>query len=902
MRKNYLLFPVCGIILTFAATARELIWEIDMTRNLSRQTYTRGKAGGYFRGVLPELVLDNHTAWSPAEVDTKLMNDKDGKYLRFNIKTPFPQYMISIPDDSRLKRGQYLLVEAEIRNQMNGWFHFNLRQIHYPWRERGEVIFGPGKKFQKVTRVIRLEADAPKEKNAYMIFFRGKGICDLKSLRLYTATRREAADHVSFTRIKPTSTSNFLKSDRFIEGLPNGWTVGGGGCVDSTKWRLTDDTTGPSGGRALEISRIWNNNNAKATLHTEAFGTFDLDKKICVSFSYKGKWTGTAQLVASWRELEKPVTMAPSEKWQRVKIIADYPAFERGAALRISGTGTVLLDGFCVSHDLSGEYKPANTNTISMVLKKGSLFQEDHFQFTEEKPILEYHISGDTHDAELHLQVTNVYEQTKTVEPIALNGRQAGEFRYDLFPDAPLGAFRVTARLFRNGKEIAPAAEYVVNRYEKPLYWGMDAPQSKFGIHCAATPSGLRISKATGFNWTRHHDGGGSELTGWYHLEPQPGLWVFKDDAIALTRANHMKILGGLSTAPEWASWKGFRKNTWNLGYFNRYWVPHDWDAWSHYVNVVVTRYKGVIDDWFVWNEPFAKTFFAADWKAGAIHPKNPHATYVKMLKTAYLTAKKANPQVTIVGFCGNAPSWADGVFKEGGYPYCDELDYHSYRGGKLGNPASDLTDPTSIRNLFKEIFKANNGKIVKPFIMSEGMGSDEYATLYDEHYSCGMHRNAIPWKVDETHWIARADRQVRYFLSHFYQGAHRVFLYHGNFNPNPTILKRFNALLDTDGKPMPASAAISALSRRVDDKTLVQTVSFGKGLYGYCFSNGTETVIAVTGAEDNTGELVYTGKDSIQIADLFGNPRKELKFCGRIMYISKKGPSEPLIRNLKAK
>ena len=87
-----------------------------------------------------------------------------------------------------------------------------------------------------------------------------------------------------------------------------------------------------------------------------------------------------------------------------------------------------------------------------------------------------------------------------------------------------------------------------------------------------------------------------------------------------------------------------------------------------------------------------------------------------------------------------------------------------------------------------------------------------------------------------------------------------------------------------------------------MDDKTLVQTVSFGKGLYGYCFSNGTETVIAVTGAEDHTGELVYTGKDSIQIADLFGNPRKELKFCGRIMYISKKGPSEPLIRNLKAK
>lgn len=901
MRRLLCFFSILlGMLVPFSGIAKELIFAMDFTNDLTPAFYRKGPKG-YFNGVLPRNMQENHTAWSPAKVNTRLMDDKDGRYLRFNVQERAPQYQIQIPDDSCLKRNQLLLVEMTMRNQMQGNIHINVRGIQRPWWECGEVFFpANGNRFQTMYRLMKLNSDAGSDNSSYMIYFRGTGICDLKSVKVYAVTEREAADYVEFKRIKPASATNFFHADRFVEGLPAGWCLQNTN-IQSGTWRLTNDTTGPSGGRALELRSVWNNMEQGVDFFSEPFGIQDLNRKVCVSFSYKGDWDGAAEIQSNWDTIVKPVPMTPTKEWKRIKIVFAYPLFERGAVLRLTGYGKVLLDGFCVSHDLNGQYQPANTNTVSLDQREDSTLRDKRIHFAHEKDILRYHIYGDTRDAELRVSVTNLYKETQTLAPISLHGAKDGEFHYNVFPDSPLGQFRINAQLFRDGKAASPVAEYVICRIQQPPYWEKDAPNSPFAIHVDAVPESLRMAKAGGFNWTRLHDTC-TALTGWYHLEQQPGVWTFHDEQIKLIRKHNVRIYGGLSTAPEWASYKGFRKMTGDMGYFNRYWVPYDWNAWSNYVGVVVGRYRGLIDEWFVWNEPFASNFFVYDIKNGTVRPPEPHKVYVKMLKLAYAAAKKANPNCDISGFCANVLGWADEVFEAGGYPYCDSLDYHLYNGGLLGDPKSDVGGELSVNTLFASVLKANNGKLGKRLIMSEGMGQDEHGFLYDQYFASGMYQAFLPWVVDEMPWTIRADRQVRYLLSHLYQGAARIFLYHGSYCGNFTRIARFNAITTSDGNPSPSLVAISALVNRVEDKKLVKAVDFGNNLYGYCFTNGTESVIAISGRDTHSGKLVYTGKGHIQIADLYGNPRNEINFQGQIMYVASTEPLEQLISNIKAR
>lgn len=127
---------------------------------------------------------------------------------------------------------------------------------------------------------------------------------------------------------------------------------------------------------------------------------------------------------------------------------------------------------------------------------------------------------------------------------------------------------------------------------------------------------------------------GGSSAFLWRTVEPEKGKWLFDeaDKAVAYHEKYGIEILGILAAAPEWATgppnfeaWPGKLPGS------------DHFEDWANYVSKLVSRYKGRIKYWEVWNEPYG---LPADF-------------YFELVKKAYVAAKRARPGVQIVAPCG---------------------------------------------------------------------------------------------------------------------------------------------------------------------------------------------------------------------------------------------------------
>jgi len=162
------------------------------------------------------------------------------------------------------------------------------------------------------------------------------------------------------------------------------------------------------------------------------------------------------------------------------------------------------------------------------------------------------------------------------------------------------------------------------------------------------------MAKAVGVNWTRLHDAGGNYLM-WYFLEPEKCKWVFHDKELNRYRKYGMKILGELGTAPKWASYyQDVGKD--HSGYFDCFYQPKNLEDYANYVKTVAERYKGVIDAYDVWNEPWIHAWWAVGYDesktgeyGGYITSKNPTADFVKLMATAYQTAKAIDDKIIAI-------------------------------------------------------------------------------------------------------------------------------------------------------------------------------------------------------------------------------------------------------------
>jgi hypothetical protein len=125
--------------------------------------------------------------------------------------------------------------------------------------------------------------------------------------------------------------------------------------------------------------------------------------------------------------------------------------------------------------------------------------------------------------------------------------------------------------------------------------WAVN-PTLSYGINAHLPSSALldRVVEA-GIAWVRVD-------FNWFMMEPARGIydWTLTDAAVREARARGLNVYATLAYSPAWAN-GGQAPNT----------PPVDPQDWYAFVYTTVSRYRGSVRHWGMWNEPNFKSFFS---------------------------------------------------------------------------------------------------------------------------------------------------------------------------------------------------------------------------------------------------------------------------------------------------
>ena len=125
------------------------------------------------------------------------------------------------------------------------------------------------------------------------------------------------------------------------------------------------------------------------------------------------------------------------------------------------------------------------------------------------------------------------------------------------------------------------------------------------------------MASEAGVKWSR-------EGIPWQRSEPSPGRfdWSFFDERVDVARRNGISIYALISGWPRWV----------------QPYTPEAIDAYCRFVQAAVSRYKGFIHHWEIWNEP--NIFF---WQG-------PKSMYNTLLERSYKAIKEVDPKAQVLG------------------------------------------------------------------------------------------------------------------------------------------------------------------------------------------------------------------------------------------------------------
>ncbi|MFH1496669.1 MAG: hypothetical protein ABII82_02470, partial [Verrucomicrobiota bacterium] len=268
-------------------------------------------------------------------------------------------------------------------------------------------------------------------------------------------------------------------------------------------------------------------------------------------------------------------------------------------------------------------------------------------------------------------------------------------------------------------------------------------------------------------------------------------------------------------------------------------------EYWSRYVRSTVEHYKGRVDSWEVWNEP---------WSKGRFHL--PSDFYAKFLTLAYNEAKRVNPECMIVGVNSVAHSsmgdaFTRGVLKITEGNFFDVFSVHNYDPGLYGG---EQTTADKIVRKFDAIM-ADYGR-VKPIWNTEG-GPGETSSWY--------------WaQGNEAQLVRRQLAQlVRFNVAQIGAGTGRFFFY--NVYHHQVIHPVGFAGLEHDRTIRPLLAGSAVLASLIDGANCEGRITPQEGLEGYRFRQDDGMVVSVLWSADGKTHS-YSIPENAEVWDMLGN------------------------------
>ncbi len=159
----------------------------------------------------------------------------------------------------------------------------------------------------------------------------------------------------------------------------------------------------------------------------------------------------------------------------------------------------------------------------------------------------------------------------------------------------------------------------------------------------------------------------------WKRVEPRNGFydWAKFDQAVAVTQARNVEIIGKLGYTAPWASSAPAGTAASDVEYY----PPSNISDFTEYAAAVVERYKDRVHVWEVWNEPNTALY----WKPGP-----DGLAYGALLKATYAAIKAVDPSATVLvgGTAGFDPSFMKKIENAGAGGSYDGLAIHTYSKG----------------------------------------------------------------------------------------------------------------------------------------------------------------------------------------------------------------------------
>lgn len=245
----------------------------------------------------------------------------------------------------------------------------------------------------------------------------------------------------------------------------------------------------------------------------------------------------------------------------------------------------------------------------------------------------------------------------------------------------------------------------------------------------------------------------------WPTVEPEKGKWDYSrvDKVVKALRDAKIEILATFLGVPVWASGVDPEEVK---GFYDCF-PPQDMGDWQEFVRRTVTRYKGDIRLWEIWNEENGAEFF---------RPEPDAEKYVEMLKSAHGEIRKIDPGAVVVlgglvmnGVIANpwsevkVPNFLQAIYDAGGKAYFDVVNIHPYV------VASDAEGPDYLIKLTRETIEVmkKNGDAQKPLWITEtGCFADENITQQRQaEHLTGVFRELkkLP-EVKAVYWFTLRD------------------------------------------------------------------------------------------------------------------------------------------------
>ena len=330
----------------------------------------------------------------------------------------------------------------------------------------------------------------------------------------------------------------------------------------------------------------------------------------------------------------------------------------------------------------------------------------------------------------------------------------------------PFASSRVRAYLFEWTGEEEPLAQVkglmdlTADQVRPPLRLGTDrfiphADVNPFGVNVfleqevepEKREQAVRMAAAAGFHWLRQEfPWEDIEISGkgdfWDH-KWNHSAWEKYDHIVSLAEKYNMELIVRLSNPPAWSRARGNEVGP--------YAPPDNLEDFGDFVYTVVSRYKGRVRYYQIWNEPN----IYPEWGE---QPVNPEA-YTELLKVAATRAREADPNVIILSgaLAANIEygprNMSDTLFLQrmydaGAAPYFDIMSVQGY--GLWSGPTDRRLNPRVInfsRPMLIRDVMVRNGDADKPIWISE------------------MNWNAAPPDVPAVYGRVDEETQARYLV-----------------------------------------------------------------------------------------------------------------------------------------